>query len=105
MLIELSLVKYMFFVTESVIKDQKHTSEEEQTQHSGRNNKRPFVSKYLNLHCILFVVSTIMFQRSNQVKYLVYVLELVHQMCFFKNNIVIYSLKHILVCAVGGSWL
>lgn len=82
MLIELSLVKYVLFVIESVMEDQKHTSEEEQTQHSGRKNTQPYVSKYLNLHYILFVVSTIMFQRSNEVKYLVYVLELVHQMCF-----------------------
>ena len=69
MVIKLSLVKYVHFLTESVMEDQKQTSEEEQIQDSGRKNKRTFVSKRLNLHCPLYIVSQIMFHRTNEVKF------------------------------------
>lgn len=69
MVIILSLVKYVHFLTESVMEDQKQTSEEEQIQDSGRKHKRTFVSKCLNLHCPLYIVSPIMFHRTNEVKF------------------------------------
>nr|XP_042133377.1 POTE ankyrin domain family member A-like isoform X6 [Peromyscus maniculatus bairdii] len=53
----------------SVMEDQKHASEEEQRQHSGRKTKWPFVSKYLNLLFIIYAVSTVMFHRTNKVKF------------------------------------
>ena len=68
MVIILSLVKHVHFLTESVMEDQKQTSEEEQIQDSGRKN-RTFVSKCLNLHWPLYVVSPIMFHRTNMVKF------------------------------------
>ena len=59
----------MHFLTESVMEDQKQTSEEEQIQDSGKKNKGTFVSKFLNLHWLVYDASPIMFHRTNKVKF------------------------------------
>ena len=93
MVIILSLVKYVHFLTESVMEDQKQTSEEEQTQDSGRKNKRTFVSKCLNLHCPLYVVFPIMFHRTNEVKFNISFRNNTSKVNVCWNSIVLYSLK------------
>lgn len=65
MLTVVRLVKYVCFSTETVMEEQKQTSEEEQTQHNGRKIKWSFVSGYLNLYyCLNHAVSAIMFHRA-----------------------------------------